>query len=84
MQNIADAGHVGRSCGGFTPLRAKTSTAFAASPKLRWHDLRHICANSHVWCGKSPQVPRESGGWKTMEMAQRHAQLSLGAVNKQR
>lgn len=42
-----------------------------------WHDLRHTFASWHVQNGTPLNVLQELGGWRTSEMVQRYAHLSM-------
>lgn len=54
----------------------KKAAAAAGVPWLRWHDLRHTWASWHVQRGTPLHAIQELGGWKSLAMVQRYANLS--------
>ncbi|MES2491109.1 MAG: site-specific integrase [Pseudomonadota bacterium] len=44
---------------------------------FRWHDLRHTWASWHAQNDTPMNVLQELGGWRTSEMVQRYAHLSM-------
>ncbi|NGY05351.1 tyrosine-type recombinase/integrase [Solimonas terrae] len=49
----------------------------AGIENFRWHDLRHTWASWHAQNGTPMNVLQELGGWRTSEMVQRYAHLSM-------
>jgi integrase len=49
---------------------------------FRWHDLRHTWASWHIQEGTPLHVLQELGGWKTIEMVQKYAHLTVDHLSE--